>query len=536
MRIAIAQLNSTVGDLAGNVKKIIALIALAKKDKAALIVFPELSLTGYPPEDLLESEDFVNDVEKMVLKIAKVCKGIICIFGSVRKRAEKRGKPIANSAIVCKNGQVIGYYDKQLLPTYGIFDERRYFEPGTEPFVFDIDNQTIVLSICEDMWPSFQYPNHPLRDLKKFNPDLHINLSASPFDITKDKKRIKACQDAVRLVGCPLVYCNQVGANDGLIFDGKSAIFDKSGKTTFQLKAFEEDFLITDTSNKAKFIQKDIVVEEELFKALTMAIKDYFKKSSNKIAVIGLSGGIDSALVVCLTAAALGSENVIAVFLPSNHTSKESMRDAALMAKRLNIQTREIHIEKSYQALRKELKRGLNFSVVDENIQSRLRTLMLMAIANENNALQINTGNKSELALGYCTLYGDTTGAFSVIGDLTKRRVYALARWINRHREIIPQYTIDREPSAELKDNQKDTDSLPPYDLLDEIIEMSIEKKSTIAQIVAKTKQTESFIRETLNKIDKQEYKRRQVPFSFRVTEHAFSHGRRFPVVQQWKR
>jgi len=542
MRILLNQMNPTVGDLVGNTKLILQGIEAGRKENAQLIVFPELALTGYPPEDLLLLPDFMKDVEASLQKIIEASHGIALIVGTPRYNRSKQGKPLCNSAALIENQKIVGFQDKALLPTYDVFDECRYFAPGEETKVWKIGKYHFGITICEDIWQhsedevSTLYLQDPIENLKPLKPDFIINISASPYSLSKLKKRLKVCQKASSTLNCPVLFCNQVGANDTLIFDGNSFQMQASGVVQMA-KAFQEDRLLVDLSVHKKpmeFVEQPM---ESLYKALVLGIRDYFNKSGLRTACLGLSGGIDSALVACLAVEALGAGSVKVITMPSRYSSSESEKDAKQLSQNLGIECLTVSIEepfKSYLNLLNPLFDDKEEGIMEENLQARIRGMLLMAFSNKIGSVVLNTGNKSELALGYCTLYGDMCGGISVIGDVTKTQVYQLVKWINREKEIIPSNTIERAPSAELRHDQKDSDSLPDYELLDHVLTSYIEELESCEQIVKNYGYPKELVEDIIKKIHRNEHKRRQAPPALRVSEKSFSAGRRFPIVQKY--
>ncbi len=545
MRILLAQINPIVGDLKGNTRKILEGIARAQKASVDLIVFPECSITGYPMDDFLLQSSFILATEKHLEQIAAATKGLslTAIVGLPRQNPFDQEKSLYNSAAVIQSGKILGFQDKMLLPTYDVFDERRYFEPGTEMKLWNIVNQKVAITICEDIWEHSEvlrytsYHKDPILDLQKMHPDLIVNISASPYSFSKPTLRCSVCMNAAKAVSCPLVLCNQVGGNDSLIFDGYSVYVDGQGRVLAMARGFEEDFLLVDT----KETQSEIVKMDEwqdLYRALVLGLRDYFRKSGFKKACLGLSGGIDSALVACIAAEALGKENVLGLALPSRFSSEGSVSDARKLAENLGISFKVISIEEPFKAYLELMTPHFEkkpFDVTEENMQARIRGMILMSISNKHGYIVLSPGNKSELALGYATLYGDMCGGLGVISDLTKGQVYTLARWINRHKEIIPQNTLDKPPSAELKPNQKDSDSLPDYAIVDNVLKGYVEEYLSPTEMANKWNYPLEMVTDLVNRIHRNEYKRRQSPPGLRVSEKAFTVGRRFPIVQRWQ-
>lgn len=540
MRIFLAQINPTIGAIDNNIALMLAVIEQARAEKADIVLFPELAVTGYPPEDFLLLHEFVEKAESSLKTLIEASKGLGVVVGTVRKNDSADEKTLFNTAAILYDGALIGFQDKALLPTYDVFDEGRYFEPAKQPFApWNIGPYQIGVTICEDIWKHAnraQYTRDPILELSGKPLDALLNLSASPFHRGKNKIRLEIAAKAARTLNAPVALVNQVGGNDSLIFDGHSFLLDAKGNLSFLAKGFEEEFTTVDTANPASVHYKE-EVQKELYHALVLGIRDYFKKSGFKTACLGLSGGIDSALVACLAAEALGEKNVLAVAMPSRFSSKESMEDASYQAKNLGIRLQVIPIEEPFETFLDLLTpyfQGKPQDTTEENLQARIRGIILMGLSNKFGHIVLSTGNKSELAMGYCTLYGDMTGGLSVISDLTKEQVYSLSRWINRHEEIIPQRIIDKPPSAELRPNQQDSDSLPPYPIVDAVLKDYIEKGLSPEEIAKGNHLTLPQVRDLIRKIHQSEYKRRQAPPGLRVTEKAFSIGRRFPIVQRW--
>ena len=534
MRVLLAQINPIVGDIVGNRDKIVRSISDAKSQHIDLIVFPEMSLCGYPPEDLLLLPHFIDDLDRELKTIVDNTKGIAVIIGTVRRHSGLGEKILCNTAAIIANGILLGYQDKTLLPTYDVFDERRFFQPSSAIKLWSIAGKQIAVTICEDIWghSALTYERDPVKEIAALHPDLVVNLSASPYSVGKFAKRLHVCQEVVKTVKAPLLFCNQVGGNDSLIFDGSSLSLDAEGCLVDMGKAFKEDFLVVDLSEKKKEKTYTLNPSEELFSALVLGLHDYFRKLGFKKACFGLSGGVDSALVACIAVEALGKENVLAVLMPSRYSSPGSVTDARQLADVLGIETQEIPIEGPFQSYLDllDVKQG----VTEENLQARIRGMILMAISNQSGHIVLSTGNKSELAMGYSTLYGDMCGGLAVISDVTKQQVYALAHWMNRDREVIPRSTIDKAPSAELRPDQKDTDSLPDYSVVDHVLQAYIEEHQSAEQISTRFGYSKKLVVDLIRRIHLNEYKRRQSPLGLRVSEKAFSIGRRFPVVQHY--
>jgi NAD+ synthase (glutamine-hydrolysing) len=548
MKVAIAQLNYHIGNFEQNTDKIISKIKEAKKENADLVVFSELSVCGYPPFDLLERRSFIEKTIQAVNTIAKECNGIAAIVGAPSLN-KGNGKNLFNSAYFLENGEIKSITNKTLLPDYDIFDEYRYFQQNEEFNIIEFKGHRIALSICEDLWQEQPVDNSfdktslykiiPMEELKKLNPDLMINIAASPFAHSKNKIRTEVLAQACKKYDLPLIYVNQVGAHTDLIFDGNSMLINSDGAVVKQLEELKEDvqYICTEDINKLNTVanREDNYIAR-IHDALVLGIKDYFGKTGFKTATLGLSGGIDSAVVVALAAEALGSENIRVLMLPSQFSSDHSIKDAVDLAENLNINYDIVPIKGIYDNYEKSLKEifaGTEFNVAEENIQARVRGTLLMAISNKFGHILFNTTNKSEAAVGYGTLYGDMNGGLSVLGDVYKTDVFKLSRFINKDREIIPINTIVKPPSAELRPDQKDEDSLPPYDILDDILKLYIEQQFSKEDIIAK-----GYAAETVNRViwlvNSNEYKRFQMAPVLRVCTKAFGTGRKIPLVARY--
>lgn len=543
MRLLLAQINPTVGDILGNSLKILNGIETARQQGAQIVVFPELSLCGYPPQDFLLLPHFFADINTALERIISASAHIAVVVGLPRQNTHVGEKPIYNSAAIIENGLLLGFQDKMLLPTYDVFDERRFFEPAVETRLWNISGINIAITICEDIWQHSKllkyssYVRDPIDELAVQHPDLMINLSASPFSHEKFSSRLLVCSKAAITLKCPLLFCNQVGGNDSLIFDGYSMHVDAQGRLINCAKGFKEDSLLVDTSAPAAPKSQNIDPIEDLYQALVLGIRDYFHKSSFLKACLGLSGGIDSALVACLAVEALGKENVLGILMPSRYSSEGSIKDALQLAEHLGIVTHEIPIEdpfKSYLELLSPCFEGRPTDSTEENLQARIRGMILMAISNKLGYIVLSTGNKSEMAMGYSTLYGDMCGGLAVISDVTKQQVYALAQWINRQQIIIPWNTIYKPPSAELRPNQKDSDSLPDYTIIDTVLQAYLEEHQSPEEIAGRFSYPLPLVIDLIKRIHINEYKRRQSPPGLRVSEKAFSVGRNFPIVQKY--
>lgn len=543
MRFLVAQLNPTVGNLDGNARKIIQALDRARAEKIDVVLFPEMVLTGYPPEDLLLHHSFIEGVERYLEQIVAASKGLFAVVGLPRKNPIKGEKPLFNSVAIIQDGKLLDYYDKWLLPTYDVFDEKRYFEEGSKVGLWTYKGKKIGITICEDMWQHSGfvdmtiYSRDPIVELERLKPDIMLNLSGSPYHFQKPDLRMQVCAASTKTLQCPMLLCCQVGANDELVFDGYSACVDKDGKLLKVAKAFVEDEMIFDLDHPPKPITLTYDPLKDLHDALVLGIRDYFHKQGFKKGLIGVSGGIDSALVACLAVDALGKENVLGVAMPSRYSSPTSLKDAQDLAKNLGIKLIEVPIEEPFTeflALLKPAFEGRPEDVTEENLQSRIRGTILMSLSNKLGYVVLSTGNKSEMAMGYATLYGDMVGGLAVISDVTKKQVYDLSRWINRNREIIPLSSIEKAPSAELKPNQKDTDSLPEYDIIDKIVASYVEDYHSPEEISTKYHYPIELVLDVIHRIHRAEYKRRQSAPGIRVSRKSFRIGRRIPIVQGW--
>ncbi len=547
MRIGLAQINTIVGDLAGNRRKILAAYERLVADGAELVVFPELVVTGYPPRDLLFKSRFVPDNLASLQEIAAGTGKAPALVGFVEPNPAERGRRFFNAAAWCERGKVRHVARKCLLPTYDVFDEDRYFEAAAEPVVVPWKGWRFGLTICEDIWTgpvvdtSRHYATDPLGFFERGDIDMLLNLSASPWHCGKDSTRQAIVRSAALRTGKPVVYVNAVGGNDELVFDGHSMVMSGRGELLAGLKPFREALKVVDieaAERSAPDIDPDFQRDAlaDIYDALVLGLRDYAHKSGFTRCLIGLSGGIDSALTAVLAAEALGPENVIGISLPSAISSQHSKDDARQLAETLGIAFHTLPINGVVDAALAALAplfAGTQPDITEENIQARARGLLLMAVSNKFGALLLTTGNKSELAVGYCTLYGDMAGGLAVISDLPKTRVIALAHWVNRAREIIPWNTIRKPPSAELRPGQKDEDSLPPYPVLDAILKRYIEEGQSSADIIA-AGYPEAVVRDVIRKVDLNEYKRKQAAPGLKITPLAFGVGRRIPIVQKY--
>jgi len=542
MRIAIAQTDTTVGDLKGNAAKILDFAGRAAKAGAEIVVFPECSLTGYPAWDLWEDRSFVQANLRALKELAAKTGDTAILCGYIDFNPSKTGKRLQNCAALLHKGKVIASRAKTLLPTYDVFDEARYFESAPDNLPVPFKGRTLGITICEDLWnegvPRKIYNQDPVNALVASGRlDVMINLSASPFFEGKAAVRKNMFSRRAKKSGVPFIYCNQAGGNDDLIFDGNSFALDAKGRTLAKAKSFEEDLVVIDTDAAPLPAHDDHAApaEKEIFDALTAGIRDYMSKCGFKKAVLGLSGGIDSAVVCALAAQAVGPQNVIGVAMPSKYTSDESTRDAEILARNLGVQFHVLAIGETFGAFERTLSTvfaGLKPDAAEENIQARIRGTLLMALSNKFGALLLTTGNKSEIAVGYCTLYGDMCGGLAPLADLAKTKVYKLASYINsRFNSPIPLYTITRAPSAELRPGQTDQDELPPYETLDLILKAYIEEGKTPEEIAALGPSPE-LVAKMLNKIDANEFKRKQAAIGIKLTQKAFGIGRRMPVAR----
>ncbi|HEX2578951.1 MAG TPA: NAD+ synthase [Rhabdochlamydiaceae bacterium] len=543
MKVLVAQLDPTIGDFSGNSQKIIQALEHARKQKADIVLFPELSVCGYPPEDLVLHGNFVTSSEDALQEIIPHTQGLMALVGLVRRNLAHGEKGLLNSAAVIQDGKIVGFHDKALLPTYDVFDERRYFEPGTEFRAWEWRGKKIGVLICEDIWQhagyvgDTRYGCDPVLEYQKLKIDLLLNLSASPYQYQKPDVRAKVCQKAAKTLKCPVILCAQVGANDQLVFDGYSVYINDKGELCQLAKGFQEDLMLVDLNSKSCMVSFNYDTIGDLFQALVLGTRDYFQKQNFRKAILGLSGGIDSALTACIAVEALGKENVYALSMPSQFNSPSSLKDAETLVKHLSIDFDVVPIDGLYETYLKTVSpffQGKPLDETEENIQSRIRGSILMAFSNKLGYLLISTGNKSELAMGYCTLYGDMAGGLGVIADVSKTQVYMLARWINRKKEIIPQSIIDKPPSAELRTNQRDTDTLPDYAIVDAVLQAYVEDLMSPDEIAKKHGFPLELVLDLVHRIHASEYKRRQSAPGIRVTKKAFRVGRRYPIVQKW--
>jgi NAD+ synthase (glutamine-hydrolysing) len=549
MKIAIAQLNPTIGDLSGNAKHILEASQKAAKEGVRLMLTPELSLCGYPPRDLLLSPDFVESISRKLQELAlQLPPQLAVLVGTVELNTHatfKGQKPLFNSMALLDEGKVKKIFHKRLLPTYDVFDEDRYFEPGYQANSFFLHPLKIGVTICEDLWNEEDfwgkrnYEINPIEDLAALGVDLIVNLSASPYTVGKQKLREAMLGYSASRYQTPIIYANQVGGNDDLIFDGNSVAFNRTGEVICRAKAFDSDLEIIEFDEQKKDLLPTAIAplpetaEAEIFSALVLGVKDYARKCGFSKVILGLSGGIDSSLVAAIATEAMGRENVLGVLMPSPYSSEHSITDAEALVKNLGIQSHLSpigDIMEAYDKLLEPIFTGTEFGIAEENIQSRIRGNLLMAIANKFGHLLLSTGNKSEMAVGYCTLYGDMNGGLAVIADVPKTRVFSICHWLNRNREIIPHNVLIKPPSAELKPGQLDQDSLPPYEILDDILERAIHHHQSATQIV-KAGHDRAVVNKVMRLIARAEFKRQQAPPGLKITDRAFGTGWRMPIA-----
>jgi NAD+ synthase (glutamine-hydrolysing) len=542
MKVALAQINTTVGDLAGNEAKIRAAYQRGVEAGVDIVLCPELSVTGYPPRDLLLKKSFITRNLELLERLAAATGKVGLLVGYVGKNELQPGREVANSAALLQNGKIVTTRAKTLLPTYDVFDEDRYFEPASANLPADFNNAKVGLTICEDIWNDEdfwtvrRYQHNPPAELAEAGAKIIFNISASPWHFGKNKTRFEMLRSIAQKTRCPVLFCNQVGGNDELIFDGHSVAFNANGDLIAQGKWFEEDFVIVDTESKTAVQPVELGPEEAIYQALTLGLRDYFYKCGFKSAVLGLSGGIDSAITACIAVDALGKANVRGLSLPSQFSSQHSLDDARALAKNLDIQYDVVPIQSAFETMKHQLRpvfAGKPEDTTEENVQARLRGVILMALSNKYGSLLLTTGNKSEIAVGYCTLYGDMAGGLAVISDVPKTMIYRVAKWINRDREIIPNSSITKPPSAELRPDQCDQDSLPPYDVLDAILDLYVVNAKSMSDIIAAGFE-EATVRRVIRLIDLSEYKRRQAAPGLKVTTKAFGMGRRMPIAQRY--
>lgn len=542
MKIALAQINPTVGDFTGNLEKILAASRRAAVLGARLTVFSELVVCGYPPADFLEKPSFLARCRSAVDKLAAATRDLptAVLVGVALPAGADTGKPAVNAAVLMDRGSILLEQHKRLLPFYDVFDEQRYFAPSKPQQVVELDGIRLAITICEDawndknFWPRRLYKVDPLEDLMRQNPAVHINLSSSPFWHGKRAVRREMLSAIAQRDGIPVLICNQVGGNDSLIFDGSSLALNTSGELIAQAASFQEDLVLVDPFNAPVLPAPDDNDDQASYQALVLGTRDYVRKCGFRKILVGLSGGIDSALVAAVAKDALGAENVIAIGMPSPYSSAGSIDDSRHLAANLGIRYDVIGISDLFSEYTRALQPlfvGTKPDTTEENIQSRIRGCLLMALSNKYSALVLTTGNKSEMAVGYCTLYGDMVGALAVIGDLVKTRVYAVCQWLNRDQEVIPWAILHKPPSAELRPDQKDTDSLPPYEVLDPILEAYVERYETPEQIVQAYGFPLELVQHVVRLVERSEYKRQQAAPVLKVTSKSFGMGRRFPIA-----
>lgn len=533
MKVALAQINPVVGDLSGNFDKIVTYIQQAIEQKANLVVFPELALSGYPPEDLLFRQGFVERCQQLIDQLAEISDEISIVVGCPCFQ----NNTLFNTAVCLSGGKIKSIYHKQLLPNYGVFDEIRYFTAGTESVVVEINQRTLGLTICEDIWQS-----GPVKQAMTKGAELIININASPYHIGKQQQRLQTLTARCTESSVAIIYVNLVGGQDELVFDGHSMVVDAKGNKLLQMVGFREQLAMIDLENCPKELTNAVLDEdEEIYQALVLAVKDYVTKNGFRGVVIGLSGGVDSALTLAIAVDALGADQVEAVMMPSRYTSEMSLNDARVCANNFAVRYDEISIEQSFQSLLASLSPVLADSSGDwapdtaqENIQARCRGILLMAISNKKGKLVLATGNKSEMSVGYATLYGDMAGGFAPLKDVSKERVYRLCQYRNRDKEMIPASIITRPPSAELAADQKDEDSLPPYPILDRILELYLEQEKSIESIIQSGFE-ETVVCDVVRKVNRNEYKRRQAAPGVKITRRALGRERRYPITSRYQ-
>ncbi len=552
MKIAIAQLNPTIGDLSKNAQQILEAAQQAVTKGARLLLTPELSLCGYPPRDLLLNPSFVEAMGITLRQLARdLPPKLAVLVGTVEENLQAKktgGKTLFNSIAWLEAGKVKQIFYKRLLPSYDVFDEHRYFEPGLQANYFTLDNINIGVTVCEDLWNDEEfwgersYTVNPIADLAILGVDLIVNLSASPYTLSKQKFREAMLSHSAVRFRQPIIYANQVGGNDDLIFDGRSFALNRQGEIICRSPGFETDLSIIEFDEEARDLKLGLIApnckceEEEIWQALVLGVQDYVRKCGFNKVVLGLSGGIDSSVVAAIATAALGKENVLGVLMPSPHSSQHSVTDALALAANIGIKTHVLPIGDLMQAYDKtfaDLFADTEFGLAEENIQSRIRGNLLMAISNKFGHLLLSTGNKSEMAVGYCTLYGDMNGGLAVIADVPKTLIYGLCRWLNRNGEIIPYNVLIKAPSAELKPGQVDQDSLPPYDILDDILQRLIQDHQSPAQIVNAGHDV-VVVEKVIKMVARAEFKRRQAPPGLKITDRAFGTGWRMPIASNW--
>ncbi len=544
MKIALCQINPIIGNLDYNKEKIVRGYERGVKANADLVIFPELALVGYPPLDLVEKTEFRKAVSKRVNEISKITGDVGLLFGAITEDDDRIGTNIHNSAVLCYNGKVQFIQPKSLIPNYDVFDEMRYFEPAKDVFVHEFKGEKLGISVCEDIWNDAdywykrRYYVDPVETLKKKGATVLINISASPYSFGKRKERLEMLSILCKQDKVPLAYVCCVGVQTDLVFDGGSMCLDSNGNLVQLGKSYEEDFILFDTEKDKEIkVEVEKSFEEEVLASLIYGVREYFEKMKFKKAIVGLSGGLDSAMVTYIAVEALGKDNVHVVLMPSKYSSEGSITDSEKLIKNLSISSDNVSIQpvvdETINQLTSKFKQKLG-KLTGENIQARIRGVYLMAFSNNDNYLVLTTGNKSELAVGYCTLYGDMSGSLAVIADVYKSDLYRIANFINRKKEVIPKEIITKAPSAELSPNQTDQDDLPPYELLDKILKMYLEENKEFDEINSIIKD-EKVVKKVLRMVDLNEFKRRQAAPALRVSRKAFGYGRRYPIVQGWR-
>ena len=539
MKIFLSQLNPIVGDIFGNTQKVLKTLQKAKKERVDIVLFPEMILCGYPTDDLLLFPEFISEIEKQTKKIASATIGLFVVVGTVRKEENK----LFNTTAIFCDGKFLGYKDKTLLPSYEVFNESRYFKEGKKQKIWEFKGKRIGVFVSEDVWEHAKilkntyYERDPVEEMKQLKPDIVLISSASPYFLRKKEIREKVYQRTTQTLECPVFVVNQVGGHEQLIFDGYSLYLNEKGEICQEAKGFEEDDMIIDLKNSFLSCPISFDYLHDLYNALVLGVKDYFYKNGFKKAVLGISGGIDSALSCCITVDALGKENVLALNMPTRFSLLEGMEDAKVLSENLGIKMIDMPIDHVYQIFLDLLSPIFSkkcFGTAEENIQARIRAMILMAVSNKLGHVVLSTGNKSEMAMGYCTIYGDMCGGFGVLIDVPKTYVYRLAKYLNKQEKRIPENIIRKEPSAELKQKQKDKDDLPEYSVVDKVLKNYVEEHMSKEEIVKKEKLNQNLVEELIHKIHLAEFKRRQGPIGVRVTKQSFGRGRFFPIVQKW--
>jgi NAD+ synthase (glutamine-hydrolysing) len=540
MKVMMAQLNPVIGDVIGNTEKILKAIELGKEKGMDCVLFAEMTICGYAPHDLLLHDNFIEEMENQLDRVVRASTEIAVVVGLVRRNPTYEEKNLLNSAAIIDDGKLIGFYDKWLLPTYDVFNERRYFARGKHVQVWNIAGKRVGVVICEDMWQNAgteisgtSYPWDPVKELIPYKPDVLFNLTASPFQSAKADVRVEVCRAAAKTLSCPVLYACQVGASGNVICDGYSLFVDKDGGIRQVAKGFQEDFVVIDLENQGHLIPFEHNVIGDMYSALVLGVKDYFLKSHNSKAIIGITGGLDSALVATIAVHALGKENVIGIHLPSKYITKEQTEDARQLAKNLEFKLLELQVKDLYKDYETALSPFFDIeedSATHENLVMRIRASILMAFANKEKALLLSTGNKTEMAIGYCALYGDMAGALTVIGDVLKTECYQLARYVNKKEELIPRNILDKPTSKALRHHENDKNALPGYEIVDRIIKGYVEDYKCPEEI-AKTEEIDlEIVLEVIRRIYKTEHKRRQAAPSLRVSKKSFAIGRKKPL------